>query len=247
MDRQEISALAHADHPVAAPLAEGAVDRLLAAAIRRRDARLLDLGCGAGAWLLRALRAHPEATAVGVDVSGPSLGRARAAAAAAGVAERIELCQQDVTAFRPDRPADVVLCVGAAHAFGELLAVLDAARGHLAPDGAVVLGDAFWEQEPDPVVRADLEDGPQRYADLATTVARVAEHGWTPVYGHVSTLAEWDEYEWCWTGSLARWALDHPDHPDREQVLGVSAEHRAGWLGGYRGVLGFVTLVLRRQ
>jgi hypothetical protein len=45
---------------------------------------------------------------------------------------------------------------------------------------------------------------------------------------------------------LAGWALDHPDHPDREQVLQVSAEHRHAWLHGYRGVLGFVFLLLRR-
>jgi hypothetical protein len=73
----------------------------------------------------------------------------------------------------------------------------------------------------------------------------VVADGWTPVYGHVSTLAEWDAYEWSWTGSLAQWALDHPDHPDHEQALQASAAHRGSWLNGYRGVLGFVVLLLR--
>jgi hypothetical protein len=73
----------------------------------------------------------------------------------------------------------------------------------------------------------------------------VTADGWTPVYGHVSTIEEWDDYEFSWTGSLARWALDHPDDPDAKQALEASAEHRDMWLG-YRGVLGFVTLVLRR-
>jgi hypothetical protein len=95
-------------------------------------------------------------------------------------------------------------------------------------------------------VRAELEAGPQKYADLATTVATVVADGWTPVHGHISTLAEWDEYEWCWTGALTRWALDHPEHPGHEQALRTAAEHRATWLGGYRGVLGFVVLLLRR-
>ncbi|MDQ2585031.1 hypothetical protein [Saccharothrix yanglingensis] len=94
-------------------------------------------------------------------------------------------------------------------------------------------------------MRAEVEAGPQGSTDLASTVASVVADGWTPVHGHVGTLAEWDEYEWSWTGSLARWALDHPDHPDHRQALEASAAHRTARLGGYRGVLGFVVLVLR--
>ncbi|MEV0393287.1 SAM-dependent methyltransferase [Polymorphospora rubra] len=245
MDRQTLSALAHSGHPIAAPASESTVDRLLGRAIRRPDAHLLDLGCGEGAWLLRALRTHPGITAVGVDISGQGFDRTVESAARLGVADRLELRQEDVTRHRSPRKADVVLSVGAAYAFGELLPTLAAARGHLAEDGVVLLGDCFWEREPEPALRAELEDGPQKYADLPTTVASVVADGWTPVYGHVSTLAEWDDYEWNWTGSLARWALDHPDHPDRDQALEVSAAHRRSWLEGYRGVLGFVFLLLR--
>jgi cyclopropane fatty-acyl-phospholipid synthase-like methyltransferase len=245
VDRQTLSALAHAEHPIAAPLGDPIVTDLLYRAIRRPDAHLLDLGCGEGAWLLRAAQEHDGITAVGVDISDAGFDATLADAARLGVADRIELVHQDVTRFRADREADVVLSIGAAYAFGELLPALAAARGHLAEDGVVVLGDCFWEREPSPEVRAELEDGPQKYADLATTVARVVADGWTPVHGHVSTLAEWDEYEWSWTGSLAAWALDHPDHPDRDQVLATSAAHRDSWLDGYRGVLGFITLVLR--
>ncbi|WP_328701338.1 SAM-dependent methyltransferase [Amycolatopsis pittospori] len=220
--------------------------RLLERAVRRPDAHLLDLGCGSGTWLLRALEAHPGATAEGVDISDAGFGRTRAAAADLGIADRLELSRQDVTEFRSGRKADVVLSVGSAYAFGEVLPALDAARRHLADDGVVLFGDCFWEAEPSAALRAELEDGPQKYADLATTIAAITDHGWTPVYGHVSTLEEWDEYEWCWTGSLARWALDNPDHPDHEQALRASNAHREGWLNGYRGVLGFVVLLLRR-
>ena len=245
MDRQTLSALAHAEHPIAAPLDDRTVTDVLDRAIRRPDAHLLDLGCGEGAWLLRAAQEHDGITAVGVDISDAGFDATLADAARLGVADRLELVHQDVTTYRSRREADVVLSIGAAYAFGELLPALAAARGHLAEDGVVVLGDCFWEREPSPQLRAELEDGPQSYADLTTTVARVVADGWTPVHGHVSTLEEWDEYEWSWTGSLAAWALDHPDHPDRDQVLATSAAHRDSWLGGYRGVLGFVTLVLR--
>jgi cyclopropane fatty-acyl-phospholipid synthase-like methyltransferase len=245
VDRQKLAALAHSDHPISAPVSESKVDSLLDRAIRRPDAHVLDLGCGEGAWLLRALRTHRGITAVGVDISEEGFDRTLQAATRLGVADRLELLQQDVRQYQSPRKADVVLSVGAAYAFGELLPTLRAAREHLAEDGTVLLGDCFWEREPEPALRAEMEDGPQKYTDLPTLVDNVVADGWTPVYGHVSTLAEWDDYEWSWTGSLAQWALDHPEHPDHEQALQASAGHRHSWLNGYRGILGFVVLLLR--
>jgi SAM-dependent methyltransferase len=244
MDRQTLSAIAHADHPIAGPLSESSVAEVLDRALRP-GAHVLDLGCGEGAWLLRALEIGPDVTAVGVDLSDKGFERTREAAARAGVADRLDLRQADATQYRPERPADVVLSVGAAHAFGGLVPTLRAARPLLADTGTLVIGDGFWEREPGADLRAEIEAPEQPYLDLAGTIATVAADGWTPVYGHVSTLAEWDEYEFSWTGSLARWALDHPDDPDSKQALEESVAHRDMWLG-YRGVLGFVTLVLRR-
>ncbi|HET6532180.1 MAG TPA: SAM-dependent methyltransferase, partial [Actinoplanes sp.] len=70
--------------------------------------------------------------------------------------------------------------------------------------------------------------------------------GWTPVYAHVSDAGEWDHYEWSRIGSLSGWALDNPGHPDAAAALAAARDHRTRWLRGYRGVLGFATLVLRR-
>lgn len=39
------------------------------------------------------------------------------------------------------------------------------------------------------------------------------------MYAHVSDVAEWDDYEWSWTGSLTEWALDNPGHPDAAEAL----------------------------
>jgi SAM-dependent methyltransferase len=240
MDRQLISALAHADHPVAAPLTDESVRRLLDHAIRRGDERLLDLGCGGGAWLVRALAAHPRVTAEGVDVSAPAL--ARAEAAATGVRDRLVLHRRDATEYTSTDPFDVVLSVGASHVFGGLLPTLRAVGEHLAPGGHLLVGDGFWERPPSP----DAVEMLGELEDLPTTVDRVTGDGWTPVYGHISTREELDDYEWSWTGSLASWALDHPDDPDSTQALAAASTHREEWLRAYRHAFGFVTLVLRR-
>lgn len=241
MDREQISRLAHADHPIAAPLDDASVRRLLEHGLPRGDERVLDLGCGGGEWLLRALDMRPGTRAVGVDLAESSLAHARRTALQRGVEERLVLHHQDAARFAAPHAFDLVLCVGATHAFGGLLPTLAAARTHLAPGGRVLVGDGFWEREPSPEAVEMLGD----LTDLPTTLDRVVADGWTPVQGHVSTRRELDDYEWSWTGSLASWALDHPGDPDSPQALDTATVHRDEWLRVYRDVMGFVCLVLR--
>lgn len=228
-------------HPIAAPLADDAVRRLIDRAVTRPGVHLLDLGCGQAEWLIRALEAHPSATAVGVDIAGNALAEARVRADARGVGDRLELHEVPAADFTSDRPFDVVLSVGAVHAFGGLLPTLATAREHLTPGGSVLVGDAYFVTDPAPEAIEMLGD----YQDLATTMDSVVADGWAPVYGRLSTRHELDDYEWCWTGSLAEWALDHPDDPDSASALEAAATHRTEWLRGYRDCFGFHTLVLR--
>ncbi|WP_055591453.1 class I SAM-dependent methyltransferase, partial [Peterkaempfera griseoplana] len=81
----------------------------------RGDEHLLDLGCGRGAVLVATARRLPAGRAVGVDLwsgkdqSGNRPEATRANAAAAGVADRIELHTADVTALPfPDASFSVV-------------------------------------------------------------------------------------------------------------------------------------------
>lgn len=240
MQRHEISAVAHRHHPVAAPLADASVARLLERLDPPPGGRVLDLGCGGGAWLRTLLARRADLTGVGVDLH--PMGDADAFAASTG--GRGILVEADAQTWR-DGTFDAVLAVGVAHVFGGAAGTLDAARAHLAPGGRVLLGDGIWDVPPPPAALQALGAAPDEFPDLAGFVARCREQGWEVVHGHVSTLEEWDEYEWSWTGSLTDWALEEGRDPaDRETALTAAADHRDAWLGGYRGVLGFATLVL---
>lgn len=243
MDRTSISELAHAEHPVASPLNDDTVDRLLDQALRGQRS-VLDLGCGDGTWLLRALRRHPQLRAVGVDISGVGFARVRDEAQRAGLAGRLELHQADARDWTSHERFDVVLNIGATHAFGGLVQTLTAAREQLRPGGGVLVGECFWERPPSAEVLSLLGAGLDDYEDLSGTVDAVTAAGWLPLQGHVSSPQEWDAYEWSWTGSLTRWAVAHPHDPDCREVLQTAAEHRHAWLEGYRGTLGFVSLLL---
>jgi SAM-dependent methyltransferase len=241
VNRERLSELAHARHPIKAPLDDEAVSRLLEHALPRGNGRVLDLGCGGGEWLLRALTMDPHVRAEGVDISEDALTQARRNASGRGVQDRLVLHRQEAESFSSPQLFDVVLSVGATHAFGGLLPTLTAARKHLAPGGRLLVGEGFWDREPSPEAVEMLGD----LTDLATTVDRVIADGWVPVHGHISTRRELDAYEWaCW-GSLASWALDHPADPDGAQVLKTANARRSEWLRAYRDSFGFVCLVLR--
>ena len=241
MNREQISGLAHADHPIAAPLDDDSVRRLLERGVPRGDARVLDLGCGGGEWLLRALATHPQLWAEGVDISESSLAHASKTARTRGLHQRLILHHADAADFAASQSFDLVISVGATHAFGGLLASLAAARTHLAPGGRVLIGDGYWAHDPS----NDAVEMLGNLADLPTTMDHVIADEWTPIYGHISTRQELDDYEWAWTGSLASWALDHPDHPDSSQALAAATTHRSQWLRLYRDAFGFVSLILR--
>ncbi|MFG2989554.1 SAM-dependent methyltransferase [Streptomyces sp. NPDC048257] len=241
MNREQISRIAHTDHPIKAPLDDESVRRLLEHGAPRGDERVLDLGCGTAEWLLRALSAHPRLHAVGVDVSEEAMEQARRSAALLGLQERLVLHHQEAAGFVSDQSFDLVVSVGATHAFGGLLPTLEAARAHLAPGGRVLIGEGFWDREPSPEafeIFGELDD-------LATTVDRVVADGWAPVQAHVSTRSELDDYEWALWGSLSSWALDHPADPDSAEALKTAAARRSEWLHTYRDSFGFLSLVLR--
>ena len=247
MDRERLSSIAHSHHPIAAPILGVNVNRLLRRADRQPAARILDLGCGEAAWALQALAHYPDGHADGVDTSRYALDRAAQAAAERGLADRLALHERDARTYVPDGDYDLVMCVGSAHAFGGFTATLGQAGRHVRADGILLVGEGFWQVPPTPAALAALDASEHDHTDLGGLVEAAEQAGWTPVYAHVSDAAEWDNYEWSWVGSLTEWALDNPGHPDAAEVRAAAREHRDGWLRGYRGVLGFATLVLRRS
>jgi SAM-dependent methyltransferase len=247
VDRQRLSSIAHSHHPIAAPISGVNVNRLLRRAGRQPAARILDLGCGEAAWAMQALTHCPDGHADGVDLNRYALERGEAAAIERGLADRLTLHERDVRTYVPDGDHDLVLCVGATHAFGGFAGTVELAGRHVNADGVLLVGEGFWQTPPTPEALAALDATPPDFTDLGGLVDVAERAGWTPVYAHVSDAAEWDDYEWSWVGSLTEWAVDNPGHPEADAARALAREHRDQWLRGYRNILGFVNLVLRRS
>ena len=102
-------------------------------------ARVLDLGCGIGRSSVALARAYPAITVRGIDLDEASITEARAAAATAGVADRVSFTLGDAT--RIDGEYDLVTIFEALHDMGDPVGVLRAVRPRLAPGGSVFIGD----------------------------------------------------------------------------------------------------------
>ncbi len=247
MEDTELYALAHRELDFNAPLSDARVAEMIASLGDLRGARVLDLGCGWAELLLRILAAEPTATGHGVERDAGQAARARANAAARGLTGRVVIDQADATSVTPEA-ADVVVSIGASHLWGGTRQTLRHLREYLRPGGRLLLGDGFWERPPTARALEVLEAGPQEFGTLAELADLAVECGYRPLAVAAADGFEMDTWESRWCRGLERWLLESsdPDPADAAQVRALVDGHRAGWLRGYRGILGFGYLTLAR-
>jgi SAM-dependent methyltransferase len=104
-------------------------------------ARVLDLGCGTGVSSIAMATAYPRTRVVGVDLDAASIAEARAAAAKAGLADRVSFVEGDAAALAAEGPFALVTIFEALHDMGDPVGALRTARSLLAPGGTLLVAD----------------------------------------------------------------------------------------------------------
>ncbi len=207
---------------------------------------MLDLGCGWGELLLRAVDSGTSATSdrttgIGVDTDESGLERGRALAAERGLDGRVTFVRAQAGAW--DAPADRVLCIGASHAWGGTPHALTALAGIVPPGGRLLFGDGCWENPPTKAATAIFGDDVESLLDL---VEHATSAGWRVLHLSSADQREWDDFESTWRAGRQEWLLDNPTD-ERSPALREEMDIRlAEYISGYRGVLGFGYLVLGR-
>ncbi|SKC41263.1 class I SAM-dependent methyltransferase [Krasilnikoviella flava] len=126
------------DHRLASVLA--AIEPVRAV-LSRPGARVVDIGCGFGWSTLALARAFPTAELHGVDLDRPSVEAARVAAAQRGLEERVTFHLSDAAELRTAEPFDAAFAFECLHDMPRPVAVLEAIRKSMRPDGVVVVMD----------------------------------------------------------------------------------------------------------
>jgi SAM-dependent methyltransferase len=224
--------IAHAGLPFANPMAESAVDAAIAALPLPAGACILDTGCGSGDLLLRALRRHPGARGLGVDLDGEAIAEARSRAG--GLPARFEA--GDAAAVAGE--FDAVINVASSHVHGGFPAALGALR-ELAP--VILYGEGFWCRPPGADFLAALGDATEdELADLRGLRAAIRDAGLAILHEELAAGSDWERYE----ETLAANAECHGG-PDCLAYAARIRERRA--LPGGTDTLGFGLFVLQRR
>ena len=228
--RDDFRRLAHAGLTFNAPLSEERASALVAALPISPGHHVLDLGCGWGELLLRILAAHPASTGTGVDTAKDALDRGVLAAARRGLHERVDFVEAAAETFVDI--ADIVVCVGASHAFGGPADALHRLRQSVAPGGRASTATPSGRQSPPPPHSRRSVSCPGSTTSAPPRRSRASGSSATRPRPSPSG-----------TRSRRAGARGSRASPDPEAVA-FAAQRRREYEDGYRDAIGFSWLVL---
>ena len=246
MSPHKFSAIAHRDHAYCNPIAAAKIERMLELVSLVGDASVLDLGCGRGELSLKLVERF-QARVTAVDISSPMLDAVRQRAQACGALERLRLLEIDIADFKPDPECfDLTAMLGGGGIGGGIAGICTALAGWTRRGGYVLIGEGYWVRPPAPEYLAHLEATADEFRDHRGNVQAGVDAGLIPLHAFVASPDEWDEYEWKYSRSIERYALEQPGDPDVPAMLERVRRWRDGYLRWGRDTLGFGVYLFHR-
>ena len=233
-----------------APVSEQSMSRYIDALDLRDNARVLDVGCGCGEVLIRVCRRY-QSIGLGVDSSQAFLAEARRRASSCEPDLRISFDEADARSLALEEDSfDLVMCLGATHAFGlgpdAVERALGKMRSLVAAGGQILLADGYMKRPASPQYRQRIGDSIPDNLTHPSIIHFGHKYGLTPLAAWTSGVDEWDDFEWSYQRIVERKALEHPADDEVSKDL----MRRRDWIDAYlkwgRDTLGYGTYLFRK-
>ena len=224
------------------PLSDARASKLIAGLEVASHDHVLDLGCVWGEFLLRVAESERSCIGTGIDADAQAIERGRLNVADRLLDDRVTLAVGDISAH--EAVADVVIASGVSHAWGGTQLMLSALKRTVRSGGRVLIGDGIWRRPPTDAALQALEAKADDFLSCETMVDVAQAAGYRVLSVGEANDDEWEDFESRWCAGYERWLLAHADHPEATAARERVDDHRARWLHGYRGVLGFCYLTL---
>jgi SAM-dependent methyltransferase len=224
------SRIAHTGLPFANPMTEAAVEAALGALPVPAEPLIVDTGCGNGEILLRALRLHPGARGLGVDLDADAIAEARRRAGELPVQFEVRDAAAVSGAF------DAAINVASSHVHGGFP---DAVRALHALAPVVLYGEGFWRRPPSEEFLAALGGATEdELSDLEGLRATIEGARFEILQESLASEQDWSRYE-------ERTAANAERHGSAECLAYARRIRERRALPGGADTLGFGLFVLR--
>jgi cyclopropane fatty-acyl-phospholipid synthase-like methyltransferase len=248
MDKWKYYDISHKWHLLCNPVSEEKFERLCKLLKLRQGARVLDIACGKGEFLIRLAELY-GISGVGVDISPYCIKDCLQKHQNRTPNADIKFIEMDGAKYQPEtwESFDLAMCIGASWVFGNYRGTLQALKKMTKPSGLIIVGEPFWLKEPSEEYLKMEGFKREDYGTHMDNVKVGEEEGLSCLYTIVSNQDDWDHYE-----TLQWWAIDqyikaHPDDPDIPELLERKKREEEAYLRWRRETLGWAIYVFRKQ
>jgi SAM-dependent methyltransferase len=248
MDMRKFYDITHREHVICNPTSGEKLGRLVEQLRLPAGARVIDIACGKGEFLIRLAEAY-EVNCLGIDLSPLFVAEARKRLEVRAPKAEVTFREMDGAEFEPKEPHSYALasCLGASWIYGGHAGTLDALAYMVAPGGWVVTGEPYWLQEPCEEHLKVLGLPKEAFGTHIGNVEAGEKRGLDLVQTLVSNGDDWDRYQGLqWSASVEH-ARSHPDDPDLPEIVRRVGDEKAAYLRWGRDTIGWAIYVFRRH
>lgn len=248
MDTWKFFDITHREHAVCNPTSEEKLARLVGLLRLQPEARVVDIACGKGEFLIRLAEAYGIG-GIGIDISPFCIADAQRRLEARRAGAKVVFSQMNGSDFSPEAPRSLTLasCIGASWVFGGHAETLDELSGMVAPGGWVIVGEPYWLQEPSEEYLTASGVTRDSFGTHSGNVEAGELRGLELVHTFVSSKDDWDQYEGLQWYATTEYARSHPDDPDLPELLERVDKAKVVYLRWGRDTLGWAMYVFRHR